>query len=160
MNSQLIMATYNFVSPNLYRDAFTKIRLFWVFFSFFSVLIFVPRYECALDIRIPIRMCFLTNSKYSYRTEYIYNLALKKIVNYEKSPNIYDSCEIFQFHDEKSHKSYLEAKRGKPSSWALCHQDTRFDTRVSLISRNLDLKFFWYFSGKHTESKDHNSFHI
>jgi len=60
-------------------------------------------------------MCFLTNSKYSYRTEYIYNLALKKIVNYEKSPNIYDSCEIFQFHDEKSHKSYLEAKRGKPT---------------------------------------------
>jgi len=58
-------------------------------------------------------MCFLTNSKYSYRTEYTYNLAFKKIVNYEKSPNIYDSCEIFQFQGEKSHKSYLESKRGK-----------------------------------------------
>jgi hypothetical protein len=44
-----------------------------------------------------------------------YNLVLKKIVNYEKSPNIYDSCEIFQFQEEKSHKSYLEAKRGKPA---------------------------------------------
>ena len=44
-----------------------------------------------------------------------YNLALKKIVNYEKSPNIYESCEIFQFQ-EKSHKSYLEAKRGKPAT--------------------------------------------
>jgi len=44
-----------------------------------------------------------------------YNLALKKIVNYEKSPNIYESCEIFQFQEEKSHKSYLEAKRGKPA---------------------------------------------
>jgi len=39
--------------------------------------------------------------------------ALKKIVNYEKSPNIYDSCE---FQDEKSHKSYLEAKSGKTYS--------------------------------------------
>ena len=51
-------AMYNFVSRYIYQNQ-TK---FWVFFQFLL----------CTDIPIAIRMCFLTNSKYSYRTEYTY----------------------------------------------------------------------------------------
>jgi len=79
-------------------------------------------------------MCFW----YSYRTEYTYNLALKKIVNYE-SPNIYGSCEIFQIQDEKSHKSFLEAKRGKPTPPLL---EAYFEAVAELyVTKTHDSKF-------------------